>query len=100
MELVTFQRKKMSGRDKATNQLKDYQKKRGPGVRTVCCTGCTSSTEQIKQRREGPWEGKEQALIFSIGTLLSGAFTFVPGGMIRKMCSDFFFSEILPFLIV
>ena len=25
----------MSGRDKATNQLKDYQKKRGPGVRTV-----------------------------------------------------------------
>ena len=22
----------MSGRDKATNQLKDYQKKRGPGV--------------------------------------------------------------------
>ena len=24
--------RKMSGRDKATNQLKDYQKKRGPGV--------------------------------------------------------------------
>ena len=26
--------RKMSGRDKATNQLKDYQKKRGPGVST------------------------------------------------------------------
>ena len=90
----------MSGRDKATNQLKDYQKKRGPGVRTVCCTGCTSSTEQIKQRREGPWEGKEQALIFSIGTLLSGAFTFFAGGKIRQIFSDFFFPENLPFLMV
>ena len=34
----------MSGRDKATNQLKDYQKKRGPGVRSVveCSTDGTT----------------------------------------------------------
>ena len=45
MEIVTFQRKKMSGRDKATNQLKDYQKKRGPEVRT----DDTSSIDQMKR---------------------------------------------------
>ena len=34
--MVRFQRDKMSGRDKATNQLKEYVKKRGPGVSKNC----------------------------------------------------------------
>ena len=37
---------KMSGRDKATNQLKDYQKKRGPGVRNY--SSSTASSPHIK----------------------------------------------------
>ena len=37
---------KMSGRDKATNQLKDYQKKRGPGVRNYLSS--TASSPHIK----------------------------------------------------
>ena len=51
----------MSGRDKATNQLKDYQKKRGPGVRSVveCSTDGTtvvlivySAPDQVMQTAE------------------------------------------------
>ena len=40
----------MSGRDKATNQLKEYVKKRGPGVRTVSGTGATSNAVAVLSR--------------------------------------------------
>ena len=35
----------MSGRDKATNQLKDYQKKRGPGVRNYLSLTASSPNQ-------------------------------------------------------
>ena len=40
---------KMSGRDKATNQLKDYQKKRGPGVRNYLSSTAFSPNIELSR---------------------------------------------------
>ena len=68
---------------------------KGPGVRTV---SGNSSTEQMKYGTytwERTW-GRERIgilLIFSFGTIIFRAFTFVPRGKICKMYPEFFLLE-------